>query len=129
MDIEKLFEDYNNAINVEQSANKILELAKLEKEIAEEKLIYYMEVNNLTSIELDGKTVSLFVNIFPNVLVSNHDKLKELLGEDEKLVFTTKPSKLKSYFTKEFDKGNFIPSIVKLHFEKILKLKKPKKEK
>jgi hypothetical protein len=126
MDIEVLIEEYNDSKKVLQSAERMLELAKNEIDIIEARLIYYMQVNNISSIEYEGKIFSLNINILPNVLVKHHKKLKEFLGDEAKEVFSEKPSKLKSFFTKRFDKGEPIPDIVNLFFEEQIKVKEKK---
>jgi hypothetical protein len=127
-DITSLLDEYDTAIETEEVANKVLIVAKLEREVIEARLIYFMQISNINTLEWEGKKLTLKVDLFPNVLVGNYGLLKTFLGEDAKKVFTETPSKLKLYVNKMVDKEDRpVPSFIKLFPKEGLKFKKPKK--
>ena len=125
-DISILLDDYDSKDKVEKVAEKVLKLAQLEKSIVEERLIYFMQVTGMDVIEWEGKSIKLNVDLFPSVLVKNHDKLKEFLGPDTEDVFSEKPSKLRAYISKRFDKGDILPEFINLFLKETLEFKKLK---
>ena len=113
-DIMDLLESYKDSVQAENLAEKVLDIAIKEREILEERLIYYMQLNGIDSLDFDGNKLTLKVDIFPNVLIRDHEKLKDFLGEDIKEVFTESPSKLRGYVNKLIDSGKEFPDFIKL---------------
>jgi len=122
-DIMDLLESYKDSVQAENLAEKVLDIAIKEKEILEERLIYYMQLNGIDSLDFDGNKLTLKVDIFPNVLVRDHEKLKDFLGEDTNEVFTESPSKLRGYVNKLIDSGKEFPDFIKLFPKETLKFK------
>jgi hypothetical protein len=122
-DIMDLLEAFKDATKAEELAEKVLDIAIKEKEILEERLIYYMQLNGIDSLDFDGNKLTLKVDIFPNVLVRDHAKLKNFLGEDASEVFTESPSKLRGYVGKMLDSNREIPDFIKLFPKETLKFK------
>jgi len=122
-DVSKLFEEFKDSVDAEILAENVLEFAKLEREILEDRLIYYMQLNGISELDFEGNKLSIKVDLFPNVLVKNYDKLKEFLGEDVKEVFTESPSKLRGYIGKMIDNDKDIPDIINIFAKENLKFK------
>jgi hypothetical protein len=129
IDITNLLDDYDDAVETLSAAEKILNIAKLEVQVLEMRLIEYMEIYNMDTIEWEGKKLTKKIELYPSILVKDTDKLKEFLGDNIAQVFTETPSKIKSYFRKQFDSGNILPDFLKIHSEQELKFKKPKNKK
>ena len=123
-DISELINSYDTAVKTEESVEKVLSIAKLEKEVLEERIIYFMEVSGIREMVVDNNKFVIKVDLFPNILVKNYNQLKEYLGEDVGKVFSEKPSKLRSYISKKFDIGDVIPDFIKIFPKESLKVKK-----
>lgn len=128
-DITKLFDEYKDTVNEEELAENVIKFIQEKKVFLEEQLIYFMEISNITELAFDDDVLTLKADVFPNILVSNHDKLKEFLGEDKKEVFNESPTKLKSYINKMIDDDKVIPDFVNLFIKPTIKLKEAKKSK
>lgn len=128
MDIEKLYTEYKEKLDTKKQVNNILKHLEEDIAIAEERIIYYMQINNITKFTIEGEDIELKIDIFPNVLVENHDKLKEFLGDQVAEVFSEKPSALKSFVNGMISRNEPIPEFIKLHIVEKIKIKKGKKK-
>jgi hypothetical protein len=128
MDIDKLYTEYKEKLETKESVSGILKHLEDEITLLQEKIIYWMQVNNITEFKIDNETIKLSIDAFPNVLVADHDKLKDFLGDQVAEVFSEKPSKLRSFVNKMINNDEPIPEFINLFMKESIKIKKEKKK-
>jgi hypothetical protein len=123
--LNELVSNLVEAKAVLKEANVVADLAKKKVEEHEARLISYMDDEEITEfVYNDEFKIKRAEDLLPNVLVENHDKFKEWLGDRVSEVFSESPSKLKS-FVKKLDKEvGVIPDFINVYRKQIVKVTK-----
>lgn len=133
MDIHEIYLMFRKLQADIEEAEDYIDKLKEKLELVTQQILYYMDINNVQELSFDdGHKLKFKVDVIPNVLVKDNDRLRAFLGEDADVVFNDRPTKLKSYINNNYVAKGYaedLPTFINLFIKEDLKHTKPRKGK